>query len=43
MQGKNFTGSMKEFYYNPKVPADPNDGVTEEQRNQLQLIKRLIS
>ena len=45
MQGKNFAGNMKQFYYNPaEAQADEqqNEGVTEEQMEQLQMIKRLI-
>ncbi len=47
MQGKNFAGNMKEFYYSNPAEAqekgDENDGVTEEQMQQLRMIKRLIS
>ncbi len=42
MKGTNFAGNMREFYYNPAAPEDPNEGITEEQREQLRLIKKLI-
>ena len=42
MKGKNFAGSMKEFYYNPATPTDQRNEVTEEQRTQLKMLKRLI-